>query len=148
MDPAAMSFEARIGLALQGSSWQQLQSAVTEPVGVENDDAVQEDEDIEEIDDDEELDAEVAEGEHEAPKELTEKQKKKLARFAQTIARDAGDIFETIPVDTLTPGPESVTWKDDPELLCSYNWQASTDQTNTIFGKLSTSPLRTKLLNN
>jgi hypothetical protein len=147
MDPPAMSFEARIGLALQGSSWQQLQTAVTEPVGRENDDAVQEDEDIEEIDDDEELDAEMAEDEGEAPKELTEKQKKKLARFTQTIARDAGDIFETIPHDTLTPGPESVVWDDDPELLCCYNWQASTDQTNTIFGKSSNSCLRTNLLN-
>ncbi|KAF1848088.1 uncharacterized protein K460DRAFT_375015 [Cucurbitaria berberidis CBS 394.84] len=121
MDPTAMSFEAKIGLALSGSNWQELGSSskAAEP---SQDEVVQET-----------LDFEAAEGRTEAPRELTEKQKKKIEQQAQKIARDAGDVLEVIESDALTPVPTNVTWDQDPELLCCYNWLASTDGTNTIF---------------
>ncbi|CAO2647342.1 Nn.00g082640.m01.CDS01 [Neocucurbitaria sp. VM-36] len=121
VDPMAMSFEARIGLALKGSDWQELQSSSTTAL-------VAEDEIVGDA-----IDLKVAEGENEVPKELTAKQKKKMDRFGQTIARDAGDVLHVIEATDLIPIPENVTWDKDPELLCSYNWQASTDGTNTIF---------------
>lgn len=69
------------------------------------------------------------------PRELTAIQKKKLARFERQLAKDAGDVLHTIKLETILPIEQEVTWDQDPELLCSYNWKASTDGTNTIFGK-------------
>ena len=62
------------------------------------------------------------------------KRKKKLERFEKTTARDAGEVLETIDANTLIPVSQDVVWDRDPELLCCYNWQSSTDGTNTIFG--------------
>ena len=115
-----MSFEARIGLALRGSNWQQLQSTESEPATV-----------IESIN---AVEFETVPDEIEMPVQLTVKQRKKMARFGQAIARDAGDILETIDANSILPVPQDVTWDKDPELLCCYNWQASVDGTNTIFG--------------
>ena len=125
-DAAAMSFEAKIGLALKGSNWQELQinapaMAVTENDGLARDNATS--------------DIDAARGDAEIPKEMTAKQKKKMERFGQTIAKDAGEVLQVIEVDALDPVPQNVTWDRDPELLCCYNWQASTDGTNTIFGQ-------------
>lgn len=80
-----------------------------------------------------------AEDDVEKPKELTGKQKKKRLRFDNAIARDAGAVLHTIEADSVVPVPWPVTWDKDPELVCSYNWQASTDGTNTIFGALQVS---------
>ncbi|KAH7396179.1 hypothetical protein BKA66DRAFT_509256 [Pyrenochaeta sp. MPI-SDFR-AT-0127] len=119
-----MSFEARIGLALKGSNWQELQDntpASTAPVFNEpasNDLAT---------------DFENGADEFEAPKEMTAKQKKKMERFGVAVARDAGEVLQIIEADVLTPVQQQVVWDQDPELLCSYNWQASTDGSNTIF---------------
>ena len=116
-----MSFEARIALALKGSSWQELQSSNEVAFSTQGG-LVQE------------TDFEAAESGVEVAKELTAKQKKKIERFEQIIARDTGDVLQVIEADAVTPVPAPVTWDEDPELLCCYNWQASTDGTNTIFG--------------
>tara|TARA_R110002003_G_scaffold534_9_gene20280 strand:- start:4022 stop:4312 length:291 start_codon:yes stop_codon:yes gene_type:complete len=65
---------------------------------------------------------------------MTAKQQRKRERFDRGVARDAGDYLQSIPVASIIPVAENVTWDQEPELLCSYNWQASID-TNTIFGK-------------
>lgn len=120
--PAPISFESRIALALQGgSNWQDLQRTVSavqpqapvpHTVATEPEVAVQD----------------------EVKPEMTAKQKKKREQFDRTIARDTGAVLHTIHAQDVKPVATSVTWDQDPELLCSYNWQAS-DQTNTIFGK-------------
>jgi hypothetical protein len=75
--------------------------------------------------------------EPEKPPEMTAKQQKKRERFDRGVARDAGEYLQSIPVESIVPVSQDVTWDQEPELLCSYNWQASTDDKNTIFGKLS-----------
>jgi hypothetical protein len=115
-----MSFESRIALALQGgSNWQDLQKTVSAaqpqapvPENVTAEPEVQDD----------------------VKPEMTAKQKKKREQFDRTIARDTGAVLHTIHADDVEPVATSVTWDQDPELLCSYNWQAS-DETNTIFGR-------------
>jgi hypothetical protein len=112
------SFEDKIALALQGASWQGLQAPVeSAPEAVQT--------------------PEVAAEEESKPSELTAKQKKKREQFDRTIARDAGDVLQTIDPAAIVPVEQEVAWDQDPELLCSYNWLASTDNTNTIFGKLA-----------
>ncbi|CAN9191898.1 unnamed protein product [Alternaria alternata] len=124
-----MSFESKIALALGGSSWQQLQDdSNTEPII-----AAEEDEDSD-LDDEEEEDADIKLTEEVVVDPVkAKKQQKKKERFDQSIARDAGEILETIDKDELIPVAEQVVWDRDPELLCCYNWQASDDGTNTIF---------------
>ncbi|OWY46271.1 geranylgeranyl pyrophosphate synthetase [Alternaria alternata] len=127
MSSATMSFESKIALALGGSSWQQLQDdSNTEPVI-----ATEEDEDSD-LDDEDEADIKPTEEVVVDPVKAKKQQKKK-ERFDQSIARDAGEILETIDKDELIPVAEQVVWDRDPELLCCYNWQASDDGTNTIF---------------
>jgi hypothetical protein len=75
--------------------------------------------------------------EPEKPPGMTAKQQKKRERFDRGVARDAGEYLQSIPVESIVPVSQDVTWDQEPELLCSYNWQASTDDKNTIFGKLS-----------
>jgi hypothetical protein len=105
-------------LALQGASWQGLQApAESAPEAVQA--------------------PEVAAEEESKPPELTAKQKKKREQFDRTIARDAGGVLQTIDPAAIVPIEEEVAWDQDPELLCSYNWLASTDDTNTIFGKVA-----------
>jgi hypothetical protein len=60
--------------------------------------------------------------------------KLKMERFNADTKRDAGDVLTAIDVTALVPGPMSVTWDRDPELLCCYNWHAG-HETNTILGK-------------
>jgi hypothetical protein len=119
--PEPLSFATKIGLALQGSNWQELQngssSTVTMPTEAPAEETVVPDNNIQE------------------PRQPTAKQLKKLERLGATIVRDTGDVLQTIEVDSITPVEEDVIWDEDPELICSYNWKASTDSTNTIFGK-------------
>jgi hypothetical protein len=120
MAPASMSFEAQIGLALQGSNWQELQNNKIISVPIQTEDVIQE--------------SIFLEDEADLPPEMTTKQKKKKERFERTIARDTGDVLQLIEPESIMPVEQNVTWDQDPELICSYNWQASTDDTNTIFG--------------
>lgn len=143
--PPAMSFEDKIALALQGSNWQQLQNPnnssataqpelfqnnvnsytiATEPGFFNQSTAGLED-----------LLAASAEEEASKPPELTAKQKRKKQQFERSVARDAGDELQSIEPNAVQPVAERVTWDEDPELLCSYNWQETTDDTNTIFGE-------------
>jgi hypothetical protein len=119
-----MSFESRIALALQGSNWQELQKSIATPQSqapvpetVATESAV------------------IIEDNIKQPPEMTAKQKKKRQQFDRTIARDTGDVLQVIEAESVTPVATSITWDQDPELLCSYNWQAS-DKSNTIFGEL------------
>jgi hypothetical protein len=126
MTPTPMSFEAKIALALQGSNWQELQTNSKNTPTMQPDALPQEGVT---------LDVTVEEDDVNKPPGMTAKQKKKKERFDRTIARDAGDVLQMIETDSIVPVNIDVTWNQDPELLCSYNWQASTDNTNTIFGK-------------
>lgn len=111
-------------MALRGNDWQQLQSTAASTAAAQNDPVIAQAEAVPGV-----------EGEIEAPRVPTKKQMQKMKRFDQAISRDAGDILQTIEVKQLIPVSQSVSWDEDPELLCSYNWQASTDRTNTIFGE-------------
>lgn len=122
MDPNAPSFEAMIRLALRGSDWQQLKASTSVPV--DSNESPQQDD---------ELKTATQADEALPPRVMTAKQKKKMARFEKTLSRDAGAVIDIIEADAITPVLQNVTWDRDPELLCSYNWQASTDGTNTIF---------------
>ncbi|EUC33366.1 hypothetical protein COCCADRAFT_96310 [Bipolaris zeicola 26-R-13] len=144
MDTSNMSFEAKIAMALGGSSWQSLQNSNTaDPVAAAGQ-AAHADEEYQD-DDDEDMDGgngipivdgpadTVAAQELEVDEELLKKRKKRLERFEKVIAKDAGEVVETIELDSLIPISQKVSWDQDPEILCCYNWQASTDGTNTIF---------------
>ncbi|CAE7185923.1 hypothetical protein P3342_008454 [Pyrenophora teres f. teres] len=149
MDSTPFSFEAKIAMALQGQgNWQQLQgapmaatAAAAASSGVAVSEVKYEEVEVEE-DEDIEFDEDLvlAEDEISEPKAVedvvdvarAEKLAKKVQRFNQVIARDAGDIVKTIDLNTIQPVQETVSWDQDPELLCCYNWQASTT-TNTIF---------------
>jgi len=151
MESSAMSFEAKIAMALGGSSWQSLQSnntaepssAVDGVADVEEDESLDEEDEDEDEDEDDEDDGVPLEPESAEPAKAAEpivdaatlkKRKRKQDRFDRTIARDAGEVLETIDLNALIPVAQDVVWDRDPELLCSYNWQSSTDGTNTIFG--------------
>jgi len=128
--PAAMSFETKIALALQGSSWQALQNQTSS-----TSDNVASILPQTEVLVEESVAAETISGVDGIPRVLpsmTAKQMKKKERFDQRVARDTGDVIQLIDADTIAPVAESVTWDQDPELVCSYNWQDSADQ-NTIF---------------
>jgi hypothetical protein len=132
-----MSFESKIALALGGSNWQQLQGdSSSEPT-------IAAEEDEESGAEDEEVNTKATE-EVVIDPAIAKKHQKKKERFQQSIARDAGEIVETIDKDTLTPVPDKVVWDQEPELLCCYNWQASDDGTNTIFGEQT--PIRDQAL--
>ena len=92
---------------------------------------VEDEEDDEEDDDVEPVEEENDEGK---PKKPTPAMLKKLKRLAQQLNREAGHVILTLEADELVPGPCMVRWKDeDHQLLCSYNWQGTSDGTNTIF---------------
>ncbi|EUC46188.1 hypothetical protein COCMIDRAFT_36149 [Bipolaris oryzae ATCC 44560] len=147
MDASNMSFEAKIAMALGGSSWQSLQNSSTADPVPAAEQATNADEEYEDDDDDDDEDGDggngisivdgpadtVAARESQVDKELLKKRKKRLERFEKTVARDAGEVVETIDVDSLIPVSQKVSWDQDPEIVCCYNWQASTDGTNTIF---------------
>lgn len=146
MDSTGMSFEAKIAMALGGSSWQSLQSTTTVQPSPAMENAAGEEEDEYDIDEEDDEDGddgvplEMEDAELDVTQEVVvdeatlQKRKKKLERFEKSVARDAGEVLETITTDALAPVPQTVAWDQDPELLCCYNWQSSTDGTNTIFG--------------
>jgi hypothetical protein len=74
------------------------------------------------------LDEEAVQG----PPPPTKGQLKKMAKQAKLVSRDAGDILQSITSDEIIPVPHNISWDQDPELLCCYNWQDAED-TNTIF---------------
>lgn len=142
--PPAMSFENKIAMALQGSNWQRLQNPnSTAPAQSElfdqsldsNAAAPQQELFDQNTTGLEELLAASIEEEANQPPELTAKQKRKKQQFERSVARDAGDVLQSIEPGSVEPVAEKVTWDEDPELLCSYNWQETTDDTNTIFGE-------------
>ncbi|OAL46905.1 hypothetical protein IQ07DRAFT_517345, partial [Pyrenochaeta sp. DS3sAY3a] len=57
----------------------------------------------------------------------------KMAPFAKQASEYAGEVVDLIEVDRLPPVVGSVTWDEDPELLCSYSWRMSVDGTNAIY---------------
>jgi hypothetical protein len=116
-----MSFATKIGLALQGSNWQELQNSNTSAVAASTEALTE--------------DTVTTEDELKKSRQATAKQLKKMERLGATIVRDTGEVLQTIEVDSVIPVEEDVIWDQDPELICSYNWKASTDATNTIFGK-------------
>lgn len=72
------------------------------------------------------------------PKVLTAAQKKKQQNKERVLSRDRGSVIQIIsPSDVQpyqSPGSKStVTWDEDPEILCSYNWSSVDDGSNTIF---------------
>jgi hypothetical protein len=119
--PEPMSFATKIGLALQGSNWQELQNSNTSTVPISTEALTEE--------------TVITEDELNRSRQATAKQLRKMERLGATIVRDTGDVLQTIEVDSVIPVEEEVVWDGDPELVCSYNWKASTDATNTIFGK-------------
>jgi hypothetical protein len=140
--PAPISFEAKIALALQGSNWQALQNNNSDNAAIQSGASLQEvaTSVLTDTFDKDDVDK---------PPEMNAKQKKKKANFDRTIQKDTGEVLQSISVESLTPVAENVSWDDDPELLCSYNWQASAG-TNTIFvpgepAKWSPRPLPHKL---
>ncbi|KAG9199253.1 hypothetical protein G6514_008696 [Epicoccum nigrum] len=92
-------------------------------------------------DEDVEIDTDSEEGELDIPKPppkvLTPAQRKKQKRKEQVLTNGRGPVLCTIaPSDAhLNPShcESKVTWNDDPELLCSYNWSSVVDNKNTIF---------------
>ncbi|OAL04346.1 hypothetical protein IQ06DRAFT_214112 [Phaeosphaeriaceae sp. SRC1lsM3a] len=129
--PPAMSFENKIALALQGSNWQQLQNSNNNKAAADT--AAMQPEVFTQNPGFEELVVASTAEEVNQPPQLTAKQKKKKQTFERSVARDAGEVLQTIEPSAVEPVVENVTWDQDPELLCSYNWQDTTDDTNTIF---------------
>ncbi|KAH8731755.1 hypothetical protein GQ44DRAFT_670296 [Phaeosphaeriaceae sp. PMI808] len=118
-----VSFEEKIALALRGSNWQELQPTTsTSIVAIPPEELVVKGTVALDVEDEVNL-----------PLLWTAKQKKKKERFDRVIARDAGDVLQTLEASSIMPIQQNVTWDQEPELLCSYNWKASSDDTNTIF---------------
>ncbi|KAJ8109453.1 hypothetical protein OPT61_g7447 [Boeremia exigua] len=72
------------------------------------------------------------------PKVLTAAQKKKKIRQEKVMSRNRGSVLQTISpsdfqLDESLDSESKVTWNEDPELLCSYNWSSVVDGSNTIF---------------
>ena len=66
------------------------------------------------------------------PTELTPKQKKKRAKITRVLQRDTGVVLHSIEATNTSPIPETVTWTQEPEVLCCYNWSDDA-KSNTIF---------------
>lgn len=69
---------------------------------------------------------------------LTSAQKNKQRRKERVLAQDRGSVIHTIIPSDIQPhaptNPKSkVTWDEDPEIVCSYNWSSVVDGSNTIF---------------
>lgn len=91
----------------------------------------------EDADDDVEIATDSEEGELDIPKPLpkmlTPAQRKKKERKNRVLAKDRGPVLQTISLDDVKPHQSNVTWDQDPELLCSYNWSSTVDSNNTIY---------------
>ncbi|KAF2109569.1 hypothetical protein BDV96DRAFT_585800 [Lophiotrema nucula] len=80
-----------------------------------------------------EITQEVVEAETIVDAAAEKRKAKKKARIDKSLARNTGAVLHTIPLEALAPVQEKVTWDQDPELICSYNWQESSDGTNVVF---------------
>ncbi|KAF3009562.1 hypothetical protein E8E13_005676 [Curvularia kusanoi] len=132
-----------LALSLQNKQVDIASSAKTPPNHQLNPDEEQQQEGPEDEPDDE--DVEIAtdseEGELDIPKPqpkaLTAKQKKKQERKTKVLTRKRGPVLCTISPSDVQPyeshNDSKVTWDDDPELVCSYNWSSVVDNSNTIF---------------
>ena len=98
--------------------------AETNETGVDDHDEADEAPDL--IDDEDEGSEDV---EHK-PREMSAKKKKRLQRMSNTMAREAGPVNLTLDVDALVPISSEVTWDQEPELLCCYNWHGAVDGTS------------------
>ncbi|KAJ4348921.1 hypothetical protein N0V95_005047 [Ascochyta clinopodiicola] len=67
------------------------------------------------------------------PKVLTPAQKKKKWRKARVLSKERGSVLYTISPEDVRPHESPVTWDQEPEILCSYNWSGANDGSNTIF---------------
>lgn len=71
------------------------------------------------------------------PKVLTAAQMRKRERKQKVLSNGRGPVLHTIsPPDVQPYGSHhdsSVTWTEDPEIICSYNWSSVADNKNTIF---------------
>lgn len=93
-----------------------------------------EDEDLE---DDVDVATDSEEGELDIPKPLpkvlTLAQRRKKERKDRVLSKDRGPVLYTILPGDVEPFQSTVTWDEDPELLCSYNWSSIDDGSNTLF---------------
>lgn len=67
------------------------------------------------------------------PKVLTPAQKKKKERKERVLSKWRGRILQTILSPDVEPCRQEVTWDEDPEIVCSYNWSSAVDGSNTIY---------------
>lgn len=58
----------------------------------------------------------------------TKRKQKSLA----WITRNTGAVLHTIHPENLTPASSEVSWTQEPELLCSYNWDKSETANNIL----------------
>ncbi|KAH6638901.1 hypothetical protein C7974DRAFT_469547 [Boeremia exigua] len=93
-------------------------------------------------DDDVDLATDSEEGELDIPKPppkaLTAAQKKKQERKERVLSKDRGPILHTFSPSDIQPNESTgskteVSWDEDPEILCCYNWSSTVDGSNTIF---------------
>jgi methylphosphotriester-DNA--protein-cysteine methyltransferase len=94
LTPEPMSFATKIGLALQGSNWQDLQNSNTSAMATSTEVLTEE--------------TVAIEDELRRSRQATAKQLKKLERLGATIVRDTGEVLQTIQVDSVIPVEEDV----------------------------------------
>jgi hypothetical protein len=67
------------------------------------------------------------------PTKSIKKIKRAMKKMSSQLAGDSGDMLQAIHPDDIITTMTKVTWDDDPELLCSYNWEGVEDDYNTLF---------------
>lgn len=102
-----------------------------------NDENVQDD-DVENLDDDDvDIATDSEEGELDIPrplpKVLTPAQRRKKARKDAVLSKLRGPAFQEILAPDVVACEQEVTWNEDPEIICSYNWSSTDDGSNTIY---------------
>lgn len=96
------------------------------------------DDDVENLDDDDvDIATDSEEGELDIPrplpKVLTPAQKRKKQRKDAVLSRLRGPAFQEILTPDIVACEQEVTWDEDPEIVCSYNWSSTADGSNTIY---------------
>ncbi|KAJ4373682.1 hypothetical protein N0V86_007825 [Didymella sp. IMI 355093] len=96
------------------------------------------DDDVENLDDDDvDIATDSEEGELDIPKPLpkalTPAQKRKKERKDKVLSKWRGPVLREILAPDVGACQEEVTWNEDPEIICSYNWSSSVDGSNTIY---------------
>ncbi|KAL1653314.1 hypothetical protein SLS61_004191 [Didymella pomorum] len=67
------------------------------------------------------------------PKVLTPAQKKKKKRKDAVLSKLRGSAIQEILAPDVVACEQEVTWNEDPEIICSYNWSTTADGSNTIY---------------